>query len=283
MNTGLAGRRVVVTGASRGMGRAIAIALAEHGARVAVNATDAERLATTVGAIEAAGGTGLAVPGSVADEDVAERLVASCVERFGGVDCLVNNAGIVRDRTLLKMDVAELDEVFAVHVRGTFLCSRAAARAMKDAGGGQIINVVSAFEGQIGQSNYAAAKAAVASFVRSWSVELARYGIRVNGFWPVAVTDMTEGMVARLQAQATPEGAAPPSAADLGFGDPALVAQAVVHLVSDGFTETGEIVCFNGKRLWRWTFPGTTAAVSAEHWDLDTIAAALSGLSSGEG
>ena len=158
----LEGKRIVVTGASRGLGRAFAIALAEAGARVLINGTHSEKLAETGDLIEAAGGDFLSEVGSVAETSVADRLIARCCESWGGVDVLVNNAGTVRDRTLMRMTDEEFDDVIAVNLRGTWACSRAAARAMKE-DGGHIINIISgsAFTGPIGQTNYAAAKAGV--------------------------------------------------------------------------------------------------------------------------
>ena len=165
----LDGKRIVVTGATRGLGRGFAVALAEAGARLVVNGTDAERLAEVA---EATGG--VAVAGSVADDDVAASLVAACVERHGGVDAVVNNAGIVRDRTLMKMTPEEFDEVVAVNLRGTWSVSRHAAAAMKDTGG-LLLQVVSnsAFTGSVGQTNYAASKAGVMGMLYAWDAELA--------------------------------------------------------------------------------------------------------------
>src|SRR5581483_2576752 len=156
--------RAVVTGSTRGLGEAIARDLVARGARVVVNGTDAERcgaLASELGAV--------AVVGSVADEELADALVSSCVEAYGGIDLLVNNAGITRDGLLLKASVSDFDDVLAVNLRGPWLCCRAAARAMKGAGGGQIVNVVSgtALFGNIGQSVYAAAKGGVLAMTRT--------------------------------------------------------------------------------------------------------------------
>src|SRR5215471_12712443 len=121
------GRRIVVTGASRGLGRAFAAALAGEGARLVLNGTNAALVEGLVSQIRDAGGTASAVVGSVADDGIAERLVTTCVEEFGGVDVVINNAGTVRDRTLLKMSPEEFDEVIAVNLRGTWSVSRHAA------------------------------------------------------------------------------------------------------------------------------------------------------------
>src|SRR6476469_7584573 len=126
----LDGKRVVVTGSTRGLGRAIALDLAAQGASVVVNGTDAARVAATSEQIVASGGAAVGVSGSVARLEVCEELVARCVDAFGGIDLLVHNAGIVRDRTLLKMTPDEFDEVVAVHLRGAWGCAKSAALAM---------------------------------------------------------------------------------------------------------------------------------------------------------
>ncbi len=119
MGNRLEGKRIVVTGASRGLGRAFAEALAAEGARMVVNATGEVKLAETRARIEAAGGQAVAVPGSVADHDTAHALIERCVEAYGGIDVLVNNAGLVHDRTLMRMTPQEFDDVIAVNLRGT--------------------------------------------------------------------------------------------------------------------------------------------------------------------
>jgi NAD(P)-dependent dehydrogenase (short-subunit alcohol dehydrogenase family) len=188
----LAGKRIAVTGASRGLGRAFAVACAGAGADVVVNGRDSDSLADTSALVLAAGVRCEAVVGDVAEEAVCTAIVTRCVEAFGGIDCLVNNAGITRDRTLGKMSAEEFDNVIAVNLRGTWACAKAAALAMRERGG-SIVNVVSntAFSGAIGQTNYAASKAGVAGMTRTWARELSRYEIRVNAIWPIAATDMT--------------------------------------------------------------------------------------------
>ncbi|MEQ8661958.1 MAG: SDR family NAD(P)-dependent oxidoreductase, partial [Gammaproteobacteria bacterium] len=116
----LADKRVVITGSSRGLGRACAVAMAKAGAALVINGTDRTALAATEREVAASGGRVVAVAGSVTDMATCERLVATCCETFGGIDVLVNNAGIVRDRTLFKMSAEEFDEVIAVHLRGSW-------------------------------------------------------------------------------------------------------------------------------------------------------------------
>lgn len=275
----LAERAIVVTGTSRGLGRAVALALAEQGASLVINARDETRLEALRGEIDALGGRAIAIAGSVAEESVAEELVARCVAEFGRIDVLINNAGIVRDRTTMRMSAEEFDEVIAVNLRGTWLCGREAARAMRDSGG-HLINITSnvAFHGSIGQSNYAASKAAVVSLTRSWAYELARYGIRSNALWPVALTDMTQVVVDRAAQIAEQEGRDAPSAGTIGLGDPAEVAKVLVYLASDLAAEiNNQIFTFNGGRLSLWTHPQEVGVHERQVWSVAEIAAVFSG------
>ncbi len=219
------GKRIVVTGASRGLGRAFAHALAGEGARLVVNGTNASLLDDLVADVRASGGEAVAAPGSVADDAVAEAMVAACVESFGGIDAVVNNAGIVRDRTLMNMTPEEFDEVVAVNLRGTWSVSRHAARAMRESGG-LLLQVVSnaAFVGSVGQTNYAASKAGVMGMLYSWDVELRRFGIRTNALWPIAQTDMTQVVFDNAARRAADAGNPPPAPHELGFGSPEAVA-----------------------------------------------------------
>lgn len=271
-------KRIAVTGASRGLGRAFAIALAQHGARVVINGTNAELLEEVRSTIRAAGGEVEAVVGSVADDDVAERIITSTVEAFGGIDAVVNNAGIVRDRTLAKMTPAEFDEVIAVNLRGTWSVSRHAVAAMKDHGGGLLLQVVSnsAFVGSVGQTNYAASKAGVMGMLYAWDVELRRFGIRTNAIWPIARTDMTQVVLDNVAARAEQEGRPTPGASEIGFGEPEEVAPVVVHLCSDRAAHLrSQLVTFNGRKLALWQHPRETRIRRQDAWTLDELAEAL--------
>lgn len=273
----LDGKRIVVTGASRGLGRAFATALAAEGASVVVNGTNEAMVAELAATIAAAGGTAVPVAGSVADDDVAASLVATCVDRFGGIDAVVNNAGIVRDRTLMKMTPAEFDEVIAVNLRGTWSVSRHAAMAMKDTGG-LLLQVVSnsAFTGSIGQTNYAASKAGVMGMLYAWDTELRRFGIRTNALWPIAATDMTSVVFDGAAKRAEAEGRPAPTARQLGFGQPDEVAPIVVYLCSDRAAHLrSQLVTFNGTKLAVWQHPRETAIRRQDAWTLDELDAAL--------
>lgn len=274
----LDGKRIAITGASRGLGRAFALALAEHGADVVVNGTNPELVERVRSDCAAHGVRAEAVVGSVADDSIAERIVATAVDGLGGIDAVVNNAGIVRDRTLLKMSPEEFDEVIAVNLRGTWSVSRHAAAAMKDQGGGLLLQVVSnsAFVGSVGQTNYAASKAGVMGMLYAWDVELARHDIRVNALWPVARTDMTQVVLDNVAARAATAGTEPPSAAEIGFGEPHEVAPVVVHLCSDRAAQLrSQLVTFNGHKLAVWQHPRETRIRRQDAWTLDELDAAL--------
>ncbi|RME06121.1 MAG: SDR family NAD(P)-dependent oxidoreductase [Deltaproteobacteria bacterium] len=202
----LAGKVVVVTGAGRGIGRCHALLMAQEGAKVVVNDLGSERdgggrsstpADRVVEEITAAGGEACADYHNVAIAEEARAIVQTAVDRFGRIDVLVNNAGILRDKTLLKMEEEMWDAVIAVHLKGTFLCTQAAARQMKAQGtGGRIINTSSGsgLIGNFGQSNYGAAKAGIYGLTRVAALELAHYGITVNAIAPLARTRMTEGL-----------------------------------------------------------------------------------------
>jgi 3-oxoacyl-[acyl-carrier protein] reductase len=258
---GLAGLRAVVTGSTRGLGAAVARDLVSRGARVVLNGTDSERcssLAAELGAV--------AVVGSVAEEQVADALISTCVEAFGGIDLLVNNAGITQDGMLVKATVDQFDAVVAVNLRGTWLASRAAARAMRGQGG-LIVNVVSgtALFGNVGQSVYAAAKGGVLSMTRTLALELKRSAIRVNAIAPVVRTEMVAPLLAL-----------DPTLTD-SFGEADAVAPLVALLASPAASElTGVVLGFDGRRLTAWSHPEAQASVEVTPpGDLDAMAAAL--------
>jgi len=194
----LDGRGALVTGGSRGIGRAICMELGRHGAKVAVNYQTNEAMAEQVAAeIVAAGGEAFAVGGDVADPAAAAAIVKQTVDRFGSLDILVNNAGITRDGLLMRMSEADWDDVQNTNLRGTFLVTKAAMRPMLRAKNGRIINIASVVGvmGNAGQANYAAAKAGMIGFTRAVAREVASRGITVNAIAPGFIqTDITAAM-----------------------------------------------------------------------------------------
>jgi len=228
----MTGKVAIVTGAAGGLGRAYAIALAQAGAAVVVN--DISGTHNTTGAvveqIRAQGGRALGIVESVADAGGVRRLVEETVGTFGRLDILVNNAGIVRSRPIVEMSDEDFDAVLAVHLRGTFLCAREAMRAMRQRGGGRIINTTSgrAYYGHsAGTASYAAAKGGIISLTGVIAVEGKELGITCNAVSPLARTPMSEQYLA---------GDADPRL------DPSAVAPMVVFLASDAAASiTGEV------------------------------------------
>ncbi|MBX6377393.1 MAG: 3-oxoacyl-[acyl-carrier-protein] reductase [Clostridia bacterium] len=198
---GLAGRIALVTGSSRGIGREIAIFLAQEGADVVVNYLQNEEAAfQTVSAIRALGRRAEAIQADVSDPVAAAGLVAAAEERLGPVDVLVNNAGITRDNLLLRMKDEDWQSVLATNLTAIFACTRAAARSMVRRRFGRVINItsVAGLVGNAGQANYSAAKAGVVGFTRAVARELASRGVTVNAVAPGYVeTEMTAALDAR--------------------------------------------------------------------------------------
>ena len=205
----LDGKAALVTGGSRGIGRAICLELAREGARVAVNFQSSAAAADEVVAeIEAGGGDAFALRGDVASANDAAAIVKATVGRFGALDVLVNNAGITRDGLLMRMSENDWDAVHNTNLRGAFLVTKAAMRPMLRARGGRIINITSVVGviGNAGQANYAAAKAGLIGFTRAVAREVASRGITVNavapGFIQTDITaSMTEQQVAAVMGQ----------------------------------------------------------------------------------
>jgi NAD(P)-dependent dehydrogenase (short-subunit alcohol dehydrogenase family) len=202
----LDGKVVIITGAGGGIGRAHARLFAGEGAKIVVNDVGGARDGSgsghtpadeVVGEIKAAGGDAVANHDTVATAEGAESLVRAAVTAFGRVDVLVNNAGILRDKSFLKMDEAMWDAVIAVHLKGTFLCSQAVAKQLVSQGaGGRIVNTtsVSGMLGNFGQANYSSAKAGIYGLTRTMSIELQKHRITVNAIAPIAKTRMTEDL-----------------------------------------------------------------------------------------
>lgn len=197
----LASKVALVTGGSRGIGRAICEALARDGAAVAVNyRAGSEAAAEVVAGIEASGGKAVAIQGDVADQAQAEAIVAATIEAFGDLHVLVNNAGISRDKLIYSMQPADWMDVMQVNFGGTFNCTRAAMTHMMGTREGVIVNISSVMgeRGWIGQANYAASKGAINAFTRCAALELARFGVRVNAVLPGFVpTELVAGLTGK--------------------------------------------------------------------------------------
>jgi 3-oxoacyl-[acyl-carrier protein] reductase len=193
-------RVAVVTGAARGIGAAVAARLARDGFATAVLDLDEQACAATVERIEAEGGKGLAVGVDVSDSASVAAAVQRVVDELGPIGVLVNNAGILRDNLLFKMSDDDWDAVMGVHLRGSFLMSRASQVSMTQQGWGRIINLSSTSAlGNRGQANYAAAKAGVQGFTKTLAIELGRFGVTCNAIAPgFIVTDMTAATAARV-------------------------------------------------------------------------------------
>jgi 3-oxoacyl-[acyl-carrier protein] reductase len=240
----LTGRSALVTGAARGLGRAIAITLADAGAKVACIDINEESLAETVSTIRAAGGTAEPMACDVTNSQRVDEVVDAVVKLWGGLHILVNNAGITRDNLLLRMKDEQWDAVLNINLKGTFLFCRAAARPMIKGRQGRIINIasVSGLMGNPAQANYSASKAGVIGLTRTISRELAGRSVTVNAVAPGFIaTDMTSALGEEILQEIRKE-------IPLGrMGDPQDVADAVLYLASDAASFiTGLVLTVDG-------------------------------------
>jgi len=243
----LKGKKAIVTGGSRGIGRAIALMYAKEGADVLVNYHSNDAAAKdTVAEIEKLGRKGVAVAADVANYKSAQDMVEECVKQLGRVDIVVNNAGVSKPSMLLKMTEEDWDAIIDIHLKAAFNTTQAAGRHMKEQKSGKIINVISTagIFGTVGQINYASAKAGIIGFTKSASRELGRYGINVNVICPgITKTEMTGKLQTDEKLKKIYEGRI-----QLGrFAEPEEIAPAFVFLASDDASYiTGQVLGVDG-------------------------------------
>lgn len=243
-------RAAIVTGSGRGIGAAIAMRLAEEGAKVTVTDINQTACEETAAAIRAAGGEAIAVPCDITNRQSVEEMVQKTVDTFGRLDILVNNAGVIRDNLVHKMTDDDWDTVMNVHLKGSFYAAQSAQRHMVSQRYGKIVNLSSTSAwGNRGQLNYATAKAGLQGFTRTLAIELGKYNINVNAVAPGFIeTEMTKATAERMgiDFEELKKGAAERSL--LGrTGKPADIANAVLFLVSDESSFiTGQVLYVRG-------------------------------------
>jgi 3-oxoacyl-[acyl-carrier protein] reductase len=253
--TNLDGRVALVTGAARGIGAEIARTYARAGARVGVLDLKEDLTEDTVSAIRDAGGQAVGLGADVSDAEQVDRAVRRLADEFGGLDIVVNNAGVTRDNLLFKMTEDDWDTVVAVHMRGVFLVTRAAQRIMVERRYGRVINISSTSAlGNRGQANYSAAKAGIQGFTRTTAIELGPFGITVNSIGPGYVdTEMTRATAERLGVAVDQRLAEVAATLPMRrVGKPADIANAALFLASEdsGFV-TGQVLYVDGGRSVR--------------------------------
>lgn len=225
----LSGRVAIVTGAGGGLGRAHALYLARHGARLVINDVAQENADRVAAEIAAAGGEAIAIAASVTDEAAVAAMVEAVLAKWGRIDVLINNAGILRDKSFAKMSMDDFRLVMDVHVMGAAICTKAVWETMRAQNYGRVVMTTSSsgLYGNFGQANYGAAKMALVGLMQTLAIEGEKYGIRVNALAPTAATQMTNGVL---------------SDDSMKNLDPALVSPALLPLVGEN-APTRAIVC----------------------------------------
>ncbi|GAA4780258.1 SDR family NAD(P)-dependent oxidoreductase [Citricoccus nitrophenolicus] len=277
----LNGKVAIVTGSGAGLGLAYAQELARQGAAVIINDVSQEAADAAVASITEAGGKAAAVVAPVGTSETADLLVKTAVDTFGGLDILVTNAGILRDKSLLKMTDEDFDLVINVHLKGTFTCVRSAFAYFKENGvAGRIVTIGSPTgqRGNFGQTNYAAAKAGIVGMVRTWAMEMKRAGVSVNAVIPVAATAMTKTIpFFQAAVEADERGEAMPEffRKELGFGPAQDVAGLIAFLSSEEAAGiSGQAIGVGGDRLQVWSHPEAVATEFQDGgWDYATMLA----------
>ena len=240
----LKGRVALVTGAAQGIGRAVALLLAQKGADIVVSDINLGKAGETAKEIEAIGQRAMAIRADVAKTNDVERMVETVLEKFGQIDILVNNAGIARDKLILRMTEEDWDAVLDVNLKGTFNCTKAVVRHMSKQRKGKIVNIASVVGemGNVGQANYSASKAGVIGFTKTIAREFAQRGINVNAIAPGYIeTPMTEALPEKVKEEL--KRMIPLER----LGRPEDVAEAVLFLVSEASSYiTGQVLNVNG-------------------------------------
>lgn len=241
----MASRVAVVTGSSRGIGRVVALRLANEGIAVVVNGRrDAATVQAVAAEVQSQGGQALGVVADISQAQGCSQLIQAALSQFGRLDILVNNAGIVRDQLLVRMSDEDWDEVLNINLRGAFLCTRAALRPMLKQRWGRVINIssVAGLVGNVGQANYAAAKAGLIAFTKSLAREVASRGITANAVAPGFIsTEMTQRLSSSTQEEILKQ-------IPLGYiGSPEDVAEVVAFLASEKARYiTGQVLVVDG-------------------------------------
>ena len=240
----LEGKRVLITGAAQGIGKSIALLMAKEGADLAISDINLELAINTAKEVESLGRKAVAIEGNVADSKSADEMVSKVVQDLGGIDVLVNNAGITRDTLLMRMKDEDWDAVINVNLKGTFNCTRSAVKCMSKQRSGKIINIASivGLMGNVGQANYAASKAGVIGLTKTAAREYAARGININAVAP--------GFIATAMTDAIPEKAKDELTAQIPMGKLGSsddVANAVLFLASEASSYiTGQVISVNG-------------------------------------